>query len=189
MTETWRCFVAAPLGESLRAELSTAVDAWRRQPPADELRWADAEAWHLTLAFLGSIPSHTFDAVSHVVASVAAAHRPVRVETGRLGAFHRAGSARTLWYGVGDPEGALGALAADLARALGLEAGGPYRPHITLARARQRPMDLRPWIDAASLQAPPGHLDVSTVELMRSHLGSGPARYETLASYQLGGAG
>ena len=120
------------------------------------------------------------------MAAVAEGHRGLTVPTGRLGAFHRSGSARVLWYGVGDGLGALPALAADLARAYGLATGEPYRPHVTVARARRRPVDLRGWIEEASASAPEGQLSVSRVELMRSHLGGGPARYERLASVQLG---
>jgi 2'-5' RNA ligase len=187
MTQGWRCFVAAPLGPSLRADLAAAVASWRREPPADALRWADPDGWHLTLAFLGTIAPDAVEAISRAIGEVTAAHRSMRIETGRLGAFHRAGSARTLWYGVADPDGSLADLAGDLARALGLAVAEPYRPHVTLARSRQRPVDLRGWIETASVHAPPGHLDVAAIELVRSHLGAGPARYETLASFDLGG--
>jgi 2'-5' RNA ligase len=79
------------------------------------------------------------------------------------------------------------ALADDLADALGLDrAEEPYRPHITLARARRGWLDLRGWIEKASLEAPDARLTVSAVDLMRSHLGQGPARYERLASVRLG---
>jgi 2'-5' RNA ligase len=186
MTERWRCFVAVPLDETLRVALSEAVAAWRREPPADELRWADPDGWHLTLAFLGTISPEDVAEVSRLIGDVAAMHHPLRVETGWLGAFHRPGSVRTLWHGVDDRSGALSALAGDLARALGLALEEPYRPHITLARARQRPVDLRGWIEPASLQAPSGHLDVAEMWLLRSHLGRGPARYETLATFALG---
>lgn len=188
MTASWRCFVAVRLDEVLRASLSEAVAAWRHQPPADVLRWADGDGWHLTLAFLGSVSPDEAVAASRAVSAVAAVHAPFRVETGRLGAFHRAGSARTLWYAVADHHGRLTTLAGDLARALDLEVEAPYRPHITLARARRGPVDLRGWIEPASVRAPAGRLTVADVHLMRSHLGTGPARYETLASMPLTGA-
>ncbi len=188
MTESWRCFVGVPVGASLRSDLATPVNAWRSQPPADALRWTDPDSWHLTLAFLGSIPPDSVPRVTRAVSEVAMAHSPVQVETGRLGAFHRPGSVRTLWYGVADPDGALASLAGDLARALDLAADQPFRAHITLARSRQRPVDLRGWIEGASLEAPSGWLDVTGIQLLRSHLGNGPARYETLASFDLGGA-
>ena len=189
MTEASRCFVAVPLGDPLRAALSTAAARWRQQPPADQLRWAQPEAWHLTLAFLGPVAREVLPSVTAAIEGVAAAHPVSEVATGRLGAFHRPRSARVLWYGVADPAGRLAALAADLAGAIGLPAGEPFRPHVTLARARHASVDLRGWIEPASASAPDGALGVDRIELLRSHLGRGPARYETLAAFDLGGRG
>ena len=188
MTERWRCFVAVSLDAMLLTALSAAVARWRQEPPADALRWAAPDGWHLTLAFLGSVDPRAVDGIAATVHRVAILHTPMQVRTGRLGAFPRSGSARVLWHGVTDPDGALAALAADLGDALGLPRDEPFRPHVTMARARRRPVDLRGWIEAASIAAPHGGLTVRTVELVRSHPGAGPARYETLATFTLGGA-
>jgi 2'-5' RNA ligase len=188
MSAGWRCFVAVPLDDSLRSALSEAVSGWRLQPPADGLRWAEPDAWHLTLAFLGPVDSEDVPRIAELIGCVAAAHSPTEVATGRLGAFHRAGSARVLWYGIHDPDGGLSALAGELASALGLASEEAYRPHVTLARARRRPLDLRGWIEGAATSAPEGRLTVDRIALMRSHLGGGPARYETLETFTLGGA-
>jgi 2'-5' RNA ligase len=45
-------------------------------------------------------------------------------------------------------------------------------------------VDLRSWLASAS--APEGELVADRIQLMRSHLGRGPARYETLAAMKLG---
>ena len=156
MTEHWRCFVAVPLDDGLRRSLGTAIAGWRDDPRTDGLRWVAPDALHLTLA------------------------------TGRLGAFARPGSARVLWYAVGDPDAALAGIAADLDTELRLGATEPYRPHVTIARARRRSVDLRGWIETASEAAPVGTLGVRELRLMRSHLGGGPARYETIATAPLG---
>jgi 2'-5' RNA ligase len=187
-TARWRCFVAAPLDDALRSALAASVAAWSRQSPAGAMRWSEPDAWHLTLAFIGGVDPNDVPGIASLVAGVAADHQPMRLPTGRLGAFPRSGSARVLWYAVGDPEGSLGAVAADLARALGLASGEPYRPHVTLARARRGHVDLRGWIEPASVSAPEATLGVEHLALMRSHLGGGPARYETLATLALGGA-
>ena len=42
--ERWRCFVAIPIGEALRADLRAAVEGWRRREDLAGMRWADAEA-------------------------------------------------------------------------------------------------------------------------------------------------
>ena len=186
MTERWRCFVAVPLDDGLRARLADATAAWRTDPRTDGLRWVEPDALHMTLAFLGDVDPAAMPTVHAAISAVAARHPALAAPTGRLGAFARPGSARVVWYGVGDDEGRLVSLAADLARALELRSAEPYRPHVTLARARRGWLDVRGWIEAASASAPEGRLSVSTLELMRSHLGRGPARYESLASVQLG---
>jgi len=187
MSEPWRCFVAVPLCDDLRSRLAHAIIDWKADPRTDGLRWLEPDALHLTLAFLGDVDAGSVPAVRLAIEEVAVRHRSATVSTGRLGAFARPGSARVLWYGVGDDGGDVAALAADLAQALELDVSeGPFRPHITLARARRRWLDLRGWIDEASASAPEGMLSVAVLDLMRSRLGGGPARYERLASVRLG---
>jgi len=176
-----------PVGDELRASLGAAMAAWREDPLTEGLRWVAQGALHLTLAFLGSVQPEAISGITDRVERASARHTPMTRTTGRLGAFARPGSARVLWYAVHDPDAALGNLATELDVALGLGQTEPYRPHVTLARARRRSVDLRGWIEAASAEAPEGSLAVGTLHLMRSHLGGGPARYETLASFPLGG--
>jgi RNA 2',3'-cyclic 3'-phosphodiesterase len=184
MSDRWRCFVAVAIDEELRDDLKRAVDAWRALPELSGLRWADPAAWHLTLAFLGWTDPAQVRSLSTTLLMVTARHEPMHLVTGGLGAFPSRARARVAWYGVADPERRLAALAAELGPALGLDVV-PFRPHVTLARARHAPIDLTRWL--ARAEAPSGALDVSRLELMRSHLGRGPARYETLDTVSLGG--
>ena len=187
MTEAWRCFVAVPIDDAIRAALSASVAVWRDEPPVDALRWAEPDGWHLTLAFLGNVDPSDVAAITDAVREVAAVHQRTEVATARLGAFPRPSSARVLWYGVADPDDALATLAGALVAALRLPRDEPYRAHVTLARARRRPIDLRGWIEHASASAPEGRMPVESLILVRSQLGAGPARYETLATIPMGG--
>lgn len=182
--ERWRCFVAIPIGDALREGLSTAVEGWRGREDLAGLRWTDTDAWHVTLAFLGSIDAASVTGVVEHLATVAEAHPAATSKTEGLGGFPAPARARVAWYGIADVDGRLARLAADVAVALGLDASRPFRPHLTLARARREPVDLRPWLASAS--APVGVLAADRIELMRSHFGGGPARYETLAAFTLG---
>ena len=179
-----RCFVAVPIGEELRAALADAMAGWREHPEADGLRWTDADAWHVTVAFLGSVDAEAIARLQALIGDVAAHNEPMQLRTGDLGAFPSAGRARVVWYGIADADGAMAALSADLHAALGMEVATRYRPHLTLARARRQAVDLRAWLAHAS--APSGELMVDRLELMRSHLGRGPARYESISSAVLG---
>jgi len=183
MGERWRLFVAVPIGDELRTVLAEAVDAWRQRPDLDGLRWTDPAGWHLTLAFLGATEPETVPGVVSAITSVTASHAPMTLEGGVLGGFPSARHARVAWYGVDDPEARLRGLASDVRAAIGVDRGAPFSPHLTVGRARGRAVDLRPWI--AEVRPPVGRLDVRRVELLRSNLGPGPARYETIASVEL----
>lgn len=181
----WRCFLAVPIPEALRSSLTDAVVIMRDDPQIEaEWRFADAGAWHVTLAFLGATP---VDSVRPLVDNVADAVRdlvPFELTTGRLGVFPSRRHARVLWYGVQDADRRLRDLARLVQVAAGLEDGTPFRPHITLARARDRR-----GTDAESLvpgEVPVGSVPVRGITLFRSHLGRGPARYEVLADVPLG---
>ena len=182
MSELWRCFVAVPIGESLRSTLAKAVDGWK----FEALRWTDPANWHLTLAFLGPTDSARVASIEAVMGKVASAHGPMHLRTGGLGAFPSPGRTRVLWYGIEDPAGGLGGLARDLQSKLGVELAGTYRPHLTLARARREPVNLASWLADAS--APEGELVVDRLELMRSHRGGGPVRYQAIGTALLGAA-
>jgi RNA 2',3'-cyclic 3'-phosphodiesterase len=182
---TWRCFVAVPIPDALRRALLPERDTWIADPDVPRLRWTDPASWHLTLAFLGAVPSDDVPALADRVGAVAGRHRAHRVGTGGLGAFPHPRRAGVVWYGV-EPDAALGALAADLAQDLSLDVGDPFQPHLTLARARRGGVDVRAWLSRFGGSAPAGQLPVQQIDLMRSHLGSGPARYERLATFLLG---
>lgn len=178
----WRCFVAVPIGDELRAALSSAVAAWRQAPGTEDLRWTDPSGWHATLAFLGDTDPDRVPGLADALADVAGRSAPFTLATGGLGGFPSSLSARVAWYGIADPEGRLAAIASAVRAALGLADDQPFRPHLTLARPRGA---TRARIDLLS-PAPAGMLGVDELVLYRSILGQGPAHYEPLAVARLG---
>jgi RNA 2',3'-cyclic 3'-phosphodiesterase len=183
MTERWRCFVAAPINEGLRRRVAAAAETWRAHPEAAGLRWTDPASWHFTLAFVGLVAVADVGHITGAIERVAGGAAPMRLATGGLGAFPSPRRARVLWYGIADPHARLAELARALAGALDLDPETPFRPHLTLARARSRPVSVADLV--AHADAPRGRIDVDRIDLMRSHLGGGPARYERLASVRL----
>jgi 2'-5' RNA ligase len=187
MEERWRCFVAVPLGKELRRELSRAVSDLRAAIPeaAEGLRWTEPDGWHLTLAFLGWVSPEGVEAIGRAVASVAAGRGPFEVSTGGLGGFPSRHRIRVLWYGLADRAPQLGELAKATRLALGVDDGSPFRAHLTLARSRaERGIALPETIWQMTL--PSGRIAVDRLVLYRSHLGRGPARYESLGEAPLG---
>jgi 2'-5' RNA ligase len=186
MTELWRCFVAVPIGDRLRSDLGEAVASWHEDSRLAGVRWTDPDAWHVTLAFLGPTDPRRIASIADAIQSVAADALSTSLPTGGIGAFPSGSRTRVLWYRIADPDAVLSGISARLHQALRLEPPLTDRPHLTLGRARRKPLNLRGVID--NLSAPTGTLGVEEIRLMRSHRGSGPAHYQTLAAVSLGGS-
>lgn len=182
----WRCFVAVPSGDALRAAVSGCVAALRAHPTSGDWRWTDAEGWHVTLAFLGATDPGAVAGLSAALDAVAAAHEPFELEAGGLGAFPSRGRARVLWYGIADPDGRLHRLARSVRAAVGLPDDERFRGHLTLARARDR-FGTDAGAMLGSVTASGAALTVDRLALFRSHLGRGPAHYEELSTATLRG--
>jgi RNA 2',3'-cyclic 3'-phosphodiesterase len=182
--DAWRCFVAVTLGDELRATLASSVATWQAREDLAGLRWSDPVSWHLTLAFLGDLEPASIRDVTGRLATVAAGHPPMTLFTGGLGGFPSDSRARVAWYGVEGHGHRLRRLADDVGRAVDLDPDRPFNGHVTLGRARGAAVDLRAWVRDG--RPPRGQLGVERIELMRSHVGRGPAHYETLASVPLG---
>jgi RNA 2',3'-cyclic 3'-phosphodiesterase len=181
-----RMFVAlVPPAEALD-ELAAAL---RALPPQPRLRWTRPEQWHVTLAFLAEVDERTRDALTERLARTARRHPPLELALGGGGRF----GDQVLWTRVEGDRTGLRRLA-DAVRAAARRCGlpvddRPYRPHLTLARARPPAPDLRPLVSA--LQEVRGRAwTASELHLVRSDLGAGPggsARHETAGSWVLAG--
>jgi RNA 2',3'-cyclic 3'-phosphodiesterase len=190
--ETARLFVAMPVAAEVRDGLEPVVAAVRGR--ADELSWTRPEGWHLTLAFLGRVEVARTDEVVAAVEEAVTGAPPLRLRLREPGRF----GPRVLWIAVGEePEGALVSLGERIQVAIA--AAGlpverrPVRPHLTLARGgRGRSVRDRYLDDLADVlgRAPAvaGSAWVADdVQLWRSRLGRGPARYDALATIPLRG--
>jgi 2'-5' RNA ligase len=178
-----RLFAAVvPPPEVLR-HLDEAVEQVRD----DAVTWTLPEAWHLTLAFYGEVAG---DRVAELTARLrrAVARYPVmRLRLNGAGRFDD----RVLWIGCGGPIDDMRRLARSC-EAAGRRAGASaqtyrrFRPHLTLARARQ-PTDLRSYVSVLAQYAGPGWT-ADEIALVRSHLGQGAggrARYEVISKFPL----
>jgi len=181
-----RLFVAVPIGEELRADLAAAVERIRAADPERDtaFRWTDPRGWHVTLAFLGATPADAVPRLAEAIRSAASGAGPFQMTTGGLGAFPSPRRARVIWYRILDPEGRLESVARAVRGELAIQDGGPFRAHLTLARARaERGAVLDEGLLTAEL--PAGEVAVDRLVLYRSHLGRGPATYESLAEAPL----
>ena len=175
---------------SALAELSVAVEPLQRACPG--LRWASPENRHLTLAFLGEVSEQVLPELTLRLERAARRHPPTQLALTGGGTFPSASHARVLWAGVSADRAALRRLAASVAagaRRAGAappDEGRKYHPHLTLARSAA-PADLTSVL--VGLRSFAGSSwTAASIQLIRSHLGGGPPRYEGIGAFPLAAA-
>lgn len=131
-------FVAVRPDAEAVEDLQHALDRVRRLPLAEPLRWQPPAQWHVTMAFLGADDPAIADEVGERLTTLSS-HAPVdRLVIAGAGCFGR----QILWMDLADAEAvaALAGLAAaipPLLRGSGATVDRrPWRPHLTVARAR-----------------------------------------------------
>jgi 2'-5' RNA ligase len=185
-TNSARLFVALVPPAGAIDHLEQAIAPVRERVPV--LRWSKSSMWHLTAAFFGEVAEERTPQLEERLARAAARHEALDLRFHGAGAFSRPARANVLYIGVDAPASPIAALAASCAaagRRVGLAIDErPYRPHLTIARAKGRELlDLRSVVDElAGYEGP--CWTASEIVLMHSHLGAEPT-YETIGSWSL----
>ncbi|HEY7718133.1 MAG TPA: RNA 2',3'-cyclic phosphodiesterase [Pedococcus sp.] len=184
-----RLFVALVPPEEALEHLAAFVEP--RRDAGGPLRWTDPAQWHLTLAFMGHAPERVLDDLHVRLARVCSRHAPLPLRFAGGGTFPAPYAARVVWAGVEHEGDGLRHLARGIrgvcAKAGAAPEGGPFRPHLTLARCR-RPVEATRWLRVLEGYAGPAWT-ASEATLVASHLGEGRGgrpRHEPLASFPLG---
>jgi len=189
-----RLFLAISLPEPVRLSLIAATDPLRGTTA--DVRWARADALHLTLVFLGARPSEQVDEIAEAAGAACTDARPFSLTVAGRGCFPSPARARVLWAGLKGETSVLTSfqetILAALVAARLAEPGERFAPHLTMGRVRETTSsparaDLgRQWL---ALPAPaPTPFLVREVHLINSVLGPGGSRYTTLRSLPLGGS-
>jgi 2'-5' RNA ligase len=197
---TQRLFLAVPLPDPVREMIGRvtaemAAEGW-------PVRWVAAAGAHVTLHFLGETTPERAELLRLALPAVAARHAGFDLRTAGIGVFPVLRRPRVIWLGLHGPAHRLATLHGELGTTL-VELGfaveaGPYHPHVTLGRVRDPgpgvsvrglPEALRPFLadtgPGGRPQPAPMPVPVREVALVRSLLGHGGARYETVGSYPL----
>ena len=183
-----RLFLAINLPADVRAAIAEAVDPLRTATPG--FGWSDPAKVHLTVKFLGEQPESVVDPLREAIERVAARHEMMDLDIGGVGAFPNLRRPRVVWLGV-TPAPKLELLHHDVevaCEALGFEVEGrAFRPHLTLARIRERATteETRALARAAREIDYRETVTVESIDLMRSHLSSAGARYDPMWSARL----
>ena len=192
-SQSQRLFVAVELSGKARSAVSGVITRILKSE-IKNLRAVRPERVHLTLKFLGNIPSEQIDELVEALRPVARAHTPFALNLSGAGVFPSPKEARVLWLGIGGNMRALGKLhlgIEDAVAALGFARyRKPFSPHLTVARLPESASRADRLLVAETLESVP-HRDgveipVPSIAVMRSTLARSGATHHQVASLPLG---
>src|SRR4051812_28775111 len=176
-----RTFIAVELPAQVHALLTTVQQELRDMMggAAGAIRWARPEGIHLTLQFLGDVPSDSIPEIERALRNACAYATPFSLQVGGLGAFPNARRPRVIWVGLTGDTQAMAALNAlqqavtEQMATLGFKSDNSFKPHLTLGRVRENITKSELEDIANTLQYPDAQpafsaaVDVNGVALMR----------------------
>ena len=188
-----RTFIAIELPKITRDALGDLQARLTVHVPKDSVRWVKPDNIHLTLKFLGQVPTAQIDSITSALKHAVAGMHVFPLDVMNAGCFPDERRPRVVWVGVDEPIGVLHALqrAIELATApLGYPTEPrPFQPHLTLGRAARdlKPADLHKLGEAVKAMKVGllGHVHAEEVVLFQSDLASGGPTYTALAHVPL----
>ena len=157
---------------------------------AARLRLVEAPNIHLTLKFLGDTSPALVPVIHEALQALCEPLFPFEVECRGVGVFPDQEAPRILWAGLDDTSAEVlellqRALERDLEK-VGVERERrAFRPHVTLARVRGVPVDLRDLLEPLG-EVSFGKSFIKDMVLFESKLGPEGPKYEVLRRYALG---
>ncbi|MBB2201799.1 RNA 2',3'-cyclic phosphodiesterase [Gluconacetobacter tumulisoli] len=175
-----RLFVALEIVSPLRE----AIAALRGSLP--DIRWADPETYHLTLRFIGEVPSRPAqEDIHHALSAIHA--RPCPLIPEPPGLFEQNGGQGMLWVGIARTDPLLH-LQKKIDTALRRSAGVPverrrFLPHVTIGAGPRLPDGtMSAWL-AHYARTPLPTMQATRFTLFQSLRGAGRPVYEAMAEY------
>ncbi|MGZ3445615.1 MAG: RNA 2',3'-cyclic phosphodiesterase [Myxococcaceae bacterium] len=139
-----RLFLAGVVPDAVKETLHVQLESVRAATP--QARWLPADGLHLTLVFLGSVPDGQVPALGKAFGDVCSRHQAMSLTLSGVETFGPSRSPRVLAVTLGGEVEALHAMVLESRRAaepvVPLEPERPFRPHLTVARARSAHGDL-----------------------------------------------
>lgn len=100
-------------------------------------RWTGLANLHLTLQFLGDVPSRMVGSINDILGTTAASFSPFSLQLSKIGCFPHEHNPRIIWAGLTGEVNKLIQLQEGLSSRLasiGFNEDKPFKPHITLGR-------------------------------------------------------
>jgi RNA 2',3'-cyclic 3'-phosphodiesterase len=187
-----RIFIALAVEPGLRAGIGEIQRRLEDSLPRGLVRWVAPEQMHLTLKFLGDVPSARIEELSAGIRRACRPAAPFQVRLEGLGSFPKARNPRVVWLGVqGKLEPFLRLQQGIETETSGLGNHGKRRefhPHLTIGRVKAQAVEGRKVgevIERGTVQA--GAWSIREVELVRSQLTPQGARYSILETVRFSG--
>jgi len=183
-----RTFIAITIPEDVRRKLVEAQDALRRT--GADFKWVEPENLHLTVKFLGGVPSDRLPAVVRALQQAATGIPPFSVSLEGIGAFPDMSRPRVIWAGAVEGEKdavALWRQVEDSMASVGFPPDErPFTLHLTLGRQRS-PHRLAAAVEAARAwqHSHFGRFTVSSLTVFRSDLRPAGPVYTPIATVVL----
>ncbi len=188
-----RAFVAINPPQDVIARVETFQSALKSKVPTDWVRWTAPEQIHLTLRFLGNIPTSAVPQIESAIRSVCTGVRAFELSAGNFGWFPKGSRPRVLWLGVLGDLDAVNRLADAIIRSTadwGELEDRPFQAHLTIGRVKTKlPNEARKLTEVlAKFEAPKfAKWQVTHIDLMQSQLyPTGPV-YTCIATVPLAG--
>ncbi|HSD82857.1 MAG TPA: RNA 2',3'-cyclic phosphodiesterase [Anaerolineae bacterium] len=190
-----RAFIAIELPDAVLAEVGNIEARLKPQMPPEAIRWVKADSIHLTLKFLGQVPSDQLSLIMLSLRTAVAAHAPFTLEVKGAGCFPNIHRPRVVWVGVQENGHGLHALQRAVENAIA-PLGYPteirdFTPHLTLGRlardVRQSDQKKIGEVVQAAGVGSLGKWEVKQVALIKSDLKPSGAEYTILAEAPLTG--
>ena len=179
-----RLFFAVDLPDQVRHELAVVQNALK--PLTDSARWVSTDSIHITLKFLGEVPEKVVDDIDTALAGLS--WKPFTVTVHGVGFFPGNRSPRVFWAGMEAPT--MQDLAEELDSRMGRigfdQEKRAFRPHITLARARDSRIDSALVTGASQYEDHAfGSFTADRIFLFKSTLSPSGSVYKKLKEYLL----
>jgi len=187
-----RLFIAISVPDEVQKEIARAQSRLKREAPPGTIRWTRPEQFHITLKFLGDVPTGQMEILKDSISSACSNSSALQISAHGTGFFPSPRNPRVIWVGAHNINGDLAELHRRLIETLHWinpnERPVEFAGHVTLGRFKPGHHAAIPRIiELANTfrEREFGHWQTTEIKLVRSELGSTGAEHIVIGAYPL----
>jgi RNA 2',3'-cyclic 3'-phosphodiesterase len=183
-----RLFIAINLSEHVQNSLNELQNIIRKQLKTNIFRWLKQSNRHITLHFLGNVPSRNITELKEILDIIISRYTPFDLHIKNIGFFPHKKKPRVFWAGIEAKHTPLqkihDVLTYNLLNAHYTVDTRPYVPHLTLAYIKKS-VDYKAVLQAIDIIESLNiecidYFRVVSLDLMESHLGQEGSQHTTI---------